>query len=68
MYILLNSHFIIKIDDSMFKEPIAPQETFRNSPSHKMSMHICMQFVSGMRGAVLQKLNLVRVSRRIVLW
>lgn len=41
MYILLNSHSIIKTDDSVFKEPVAPQEAFRTSLSYKMS-YTCM--------------------------
>ena len=37
MCTLLNNHSILKTDDSIFKEPIAPQEAFRTSLSYKMS-------------------------------
>ena len=37
MYILLNSHSMIKTGDSVFKEAIALQVAFRTTLCHKMS-------------------------------
>ena len=53
MYILLNSHSMMKTDDSVFKEPIALQVAFRITLGHKMSHeYMNAQFVLGIREVV----------------
>lgn len=37
IYIFLNDHSIIKTDNSVFKDPSSPQESFRTFESYKVS-------------------------------